>query len=155
MRWNFDRVIIPFFGAATPITSITTEQIQKLVIQRKRLVKPKTVWHDVTNLRACLNWAKEKNLLAKNPVDGLDMSIIGNTKPKKAPLNLRMVERAAAALSNSADRAYFDFLRFTGLRKDEANRLLAGMISTFVKAIFTAAGPRPMSPTHTCHWLRY
>jgi integrase len=123
MRWNFNKVIIPFFGAATPISSITTEQIQKLVVQRKRSVKPKTLWHDVTNLRALLNWSVEKNLLVKNPVDGLDTSIIGNTKPKKAPLNLAMVERAAAVLDHPADRAYFDFLRFTGLRKDEANRL--------------------------------
>jgi len=123
MRWNFDKVIIPFLGAPTPITTITTEQIQKLVIQRKRSVKPKTLWHDVTNLRACLNWAIEKALLVKNPVDGLDMSIIGNTKPKKAPLNLRMVEVAAMSIDSPADRAYFDFLRFTGLRKDEANRL--------------------------------
>jgi integrase len=122
MRWNFDKVIIPFFGAATPISTITTEQIQKMVIQRKRSVKPKTLWHDVTNLRACLNWAIEKNLLAKNPVDALDTSIIGSTKPKKAPLNLAAVERAAAVLI-AGDRAYFDFLRFTGLRKDEANRL--------------------------------
>jgi integrase len=125
MRWNFNKVIIPFFGAPTPIASITTEQVQKLVVQRKRSVRPKTLWHDVTNLRALLNWAVEKNMLVKNPVDGLDTSIIGNTKPKKAPLNLAMVERAAAVLDHHhpADRAYFDFLRFTGLRKDEGNRL--------------------------------
>ena len=52
----------------------------------------------------------------------MDTSIIGNTKPKKAPLNLATVEQAAAVL-NPAEKAYFDFLRFTGLRKDEANRL--------------------------------
>ncbi len=123
MRWNFDKIIIPFFGAATPIGSITSDQVQKLVIQRERNVKPKTVWHDVTNLRALLNWAIEKNLLVKNPVDALDTSIIGSTKPKKAPLNLPAVERAAESIENPADRAYFDFLRFSGLRKDEANRL--------------------------------
>jgi integrase len=94
-----------------------------MVIQRKRSVKPKTLWHDVTNLRALLNWAVEKTMLVKNPVDSLDTSIIGNTKPKKAPLNIPMVDRAGAALNHPADRAYFDFLRFTGLRKDEANRL--------------------------------
>lgn len=70
----------------------------------------------------------KKPLATANPVDGLDQpkgalgKLIGNTKPKKAPLNLTHVDRAAAAL-NSGDRAYFDFLRFTGLRKDEANRL--------------------------------
>jgi integrase len=132
LRTNFNGVLIPFFGAATPIAEITTAQVQKLVLQRKRTVKPKTIWHDITNLRACLNWACKPRelpdgsmvpaLLTKNPVDGLDMSIIGNTKPKKAPLNLAAVERTAAVL-DPAERAYFDFLRFTGLRKDEANRL--------------------------------
>ena len=34
------------------------------------------------------------------------------------------MDKAAEALnSHPEDRAYFDFLRFTGLRKDEANRL--------------------------------
>jgi integrase len=135
IRWNFHK-IIPFFGAATPISEITTGQIQKLVLQRKYKdqVKPKTIWHDITNLRALFNWARKPRegadgrkippLLIKNPVDDLNMSIIGNTRSKKAPLNLAAVERAAEVLNSTpADRAYFDFLRFTGLRKDEANNL--------------------------------
>lgn len=52
----------------------------------------------------------------------MDTSIIGNTKSKKAPLNIAMVDHAAAVLP-PADRAHFDLLRYTGLRKDEANRL--------------------------------
>ena len=124
VRWNLGKVTIPHFGAATPITSITTDQVQKMVLARKRSgKKSKTLWHDVTNLRALLNYAIEKGLLARNPVDALDTTIIGNTKPKKSPLNLRAVDRAAASIENASDRAYFDFLRFTGLRKDEANRL--------------------------------
>ena len=62
-----------------------------MVLQRKRTVKPKTLWHDVTNLRAMFNWAMiqggkkvTKNLLvATNPVDDLDMAIIGNTKSER------------------------------------------------------------------------
>jgi integrase len=139
VRFNFNGVVIPFFGAATPITEITTGQIRKFVVQRKRTVKPKTLWHDVTNMRAVFNWACAERelpdgrtlpaLLTKNPVDGLDhpkgalTKLIGNTKPKKSPLDLGLVDQAAAALTHPADRAYFDFLRFTGLRKDEANRL--------------------------------
>lgn len=72
VRSSFNSVIIPFFGAATPLASITTEQVRKMVIQRKRTVKPKTLWHDVTNLRALFNWAMiprgvEKNLGSKQP----------------------------------------------------------------------------------------
>ena len=59
VRWNLNR-LIPFLGAATPIASISTEQVKKLVIQRKRTVKPKTVWHDVTNLRALFNFDARK-----------------------------------------------------------------------------------------------
>jgi integrase len=137
VRWNFNKVIIPFFGASTPIGLITAGRIKNLLRQRKRVVKPKTVWHDITNLRAFFNWACSPRtagedeipaLLAKNPVDAIDNPrgslnrFIGNTKPTKAELNLANVERAASVLE-STDRAYFDFLRFTGLRKDEANRL--------------------------------
>lgn len=134
MRWNFQKVILSSLDKATPIAEITTGQIQKLVIERKHTVKPKTLWHDITNLRALFNWAtmpredadgrKIPPLLTKNPVDDLDMSIIGSIRSKKAPLNLAAVERAAEVLNSTPpDRAYFDFLRFTGLRKDEANRL--------------------------------
>ena len=85
----------------------------------------------MTNLRALLNFAcKEEKwtaenpaLLTKNPVDGLDTSIIGNTRPKKSPLNLASSRQSGGGIVNPSDRAYFDFLRFTGLRKDEANRL--------------------------------
>jgi integrase len=137
VRWNFNKVIIPFLGEATPIGSITSGRIRNLVRQRKRVVKAKTVWHDITNLRAFFNWAcaprtvgdKEiPALLHKNPVDALDNPrgalgrLIGSTKTTKPHLDLDNVERAAAVLE-SGDRTYFDFLRFTGLRKDEANRL--------------------------------
>ena len=137
VRWNFNKVIIPFFGEARPIHTITAGRIKNLIRQRKRVVKPKTVWHDITNLRAFFNWACAPRtvgdeeipaLLNRNPVDGLDNPrgslgrLIGNTKSTKADLNLVNVERAAAVLEPT-DRAYFDFLRFTGLRKDEANRL--------------------------------
>ena len=44
VRWNFKKVLIPFFGDTAPIGSITTEQIRKMVIQRRRIVKPKTLW---------------------------------------------------------------------------------------------------------------
>jgi len=132
LRWNFKSAILPFFGEAMLITSITTDQIRRMVIQRKRKVKPKTVWHDVTNLRALFNFActpretedgkKIPPLLRENPVDNLDMSLIGSIRVKKAPLDLAAVDKAAAVLDPD-DRVYFDFLRFTGLRKDEANRV--------------------------------
>ena len=98
VRWNFNKVIIPFFGEATPIHTITAGRIKNLIRQRKRAVKPKTVWHDITNLRAFFNWACAPRtvgdeeipaLLNRNPVDGLDNPrgslgrLIGNTKSKR------------------------------------------------------------------------
>jgi hypothetical protein len=38
----------------------------------------------------------KKPLVSVNPVDGLDTSIIGNTESKKAPLNIAMIDHAAA-----------------------------------------------------------
>ena len=38
-------------------------------------------------------------------------------------MDMEEIDRAAAAIKNPVDRAWFDVTRFTGMRKDEANRL--------------------------------
>jgi integrase len=144
LRWNFQKVLLKFFGEATPIGSITHGQIRKMLLERKRAGwKPKTLLHDVTNVNALLNWGCKPRtiedgetpdgqkrhreippLISKNPLDIKDLRrLIGSTKSKKPPLDMSAVERAAAVLDDPEERAYFDFLRFTGLRRDEANRL--------------------------------
>ena len=52
-----------------------------------------------------------------------DLSLIKNRNPVKAPLKLDDIEFAASVLTGF-ERAYFDFMRYTGLRKDEANRAM-------------------------------
>jgi integrase len=135
-RYNFNKVIIPFFGKAKPIGSITTPLVEAMLKKRRAAgMKPKTLLHDLTNINALLNWAArpkvieeggEKReippLIKANPLDVSQLrEFIGSTKNKKPPLDLGAVERAAAALTGE-ERVYFDFMRFLGPRKDEANR---------------------------------
>src|SRR5262249_40483492 len=54
---------------------------------------------------------------------------------------LAMVERAAQVLTDPQERAYFDFLRFTGLRKDEANRVRWEDIN-FERGVFHVRGTK-------------
>ena len=67
------------------------------------------------------NWAVKEGLARENPVHKADLDPIRNRRSKKPPLDLDNIERAADVLCG-AERVYFDFLRYTGLRKDEANR---------------------------------
>ena len=86
-------------------------------------MKGKSVKNIITDLCSCLNWAKSKKLLRENPVNDADRSLIGSTKFTKPPLDIDAVGRAAQSIENVSDRAWFDVTRFTGMRKDEANRL--------------------------------
>ncbi len=96
--------------------------IEAFILEQKGRVKNSTIWHYVTDLRALCNWATKEGLLKENPVKKADLSLIKHRAVVKLPLNLEDVDKAAGCLTG-LDRAYFDFLRYTGLRKDEANRL--------------------------------
>ena len=129
LNWNFTKWILPYFGELTRISDISPEDIEKFVYaQKARGVKNSTIWHYVTDLRACFNWAIKKSRrgasygITLNPVDDADLSPIKNRKVVKMPLDPKLVDKAAEALGGQ-DRIYFDCLRWTGLRKDEANRL--------------------------------
>ena len=66
------------------------------------------------------NYAVKEGLVRENPANKADLTPIRKRKPRKPPLDLDGVERAASVLQGR-DRVYFDFIRFTGLRKDETN----------------------------------
>lgn len=129
LHWNFTKWILPYFGKYTAVTDITPEDLEKFVHAHKaRGVKNSTVWHYVTDLRAMFNWAIKKSRrgagygMTANPVNDADLSAIRNRKVVKMPLDPKLVDKAAEALGGQ-DRIYFDCLRWTGLRKDEANPL--------------------------------
>lgn len=90
----------------------------------KRL-KNKTIKNIIIDLRALYNWAMEDEvrLANKNPVTKEKFALIGSTKFVKPPLNPQDFDRASQAIKNKRDRAWFDVTRFTGMCKDEANRL--------------------------------
>jgi integrase len=61
------------------------------------------------------------NLARENPVNKADLSVIKNRRPKKSALDLNDIDYVASVL-DGYDRAYFNVMRYTGLRMDEANR---------------------------------
>jgi integrase len=123
LRWNFQKWTLPHFGENTLITAIRPKDVEEFALkQKQRGVSNKTVWNLATDLRAMFNYALKEGLVRENPVNRADLDPIRNRKPHKPPLNLEDVDRAASVLQG-AERVYFDFLRFSGLRKDEANRV--------------------------------
>ena len=124
LQLNFKKFIVPFFGDHTAVGDITRKQVEAFILdQKKRGVTNSTVWHFVTDLRACLNWAVREGVLLANPCNGADLSAIKNRRVNKPPLEPHVVDRAAMSIDNPGDRAWFEVTRFTGMRKDEANRL--------------------------------
>jgi len=126
LRYSYKKHILPYFGEAKLIGDITPDDVNKLIRALKQKgLKGKTIWHVIVNLRSALNWATKKphQFLRENPVTGADSSLIGSTKSVKPPLDPRTVDRAAGFIENKLDRAWFDVTRFTGMRKDECNRL--------------------------------
>lgn len=122
LLWERDRFYLPFFGGDTLIESIGPRDIERFMMSHKGRVKNNTIWHYVTDLRACFNFAIAEGLLVANPVNRADLSPIKHRTVVKAPMDPNDIERAVTCLTDR-ERVFFDFLRFTGLRLDEANRL--------------------------------
>jgi len=121
--YNYQHWIIPFFGATTPIAKITFDDVERFVAyQSDQGKKPKTCWNTVSDLRSVLNWAIKRDLLVKNPVDKADLSLIADRESVKLPLNEGEFDVAAGVLTG-VDKVWFNLVRFTGLRRSEANRL--------------------------------
>jgi len=121
--YNYQHWIIPFFGATTPIAKITFDDVERFVAyQSDQGKKPKTCWNTVTDLRSVLNWAIKRDLLVMNPVNKADLSLIADRQSVKMPLHEEEFDVAAGVLTGM-DKAWFNFARFTGLRRSEANRL--------------------------------
>jgi integrase len=124
LRANLASTLLPFFGADTLITAITHADVERYVLDlKKRGLKNKSIWNYKIYLSALFNWAIKNKLMRVNPVKVADLGVIKNHQPVKAPLNMEDVEFAASVLTGY-DRAYFDFMRYTGLRLDEANRAM-------------------------------
>ncbi len=129
LNYTFKAHIIPHFGETTPITDINPGMVKNFITTlKKRGLKNKTVKNIIADLRALYNWAMESKedggpeLTDKNPVTKKVAKLIGNTKVVKPAINPRLFDIAASVIENKRDRAWFDVTRFTGMRKDEANR---------------------------------
>jgi integrase len=130
LSYTFEPHIIPYFGAATLISDITTGRVKNFIraLKQKRL-KNKTVKNIITDLSAMYNWAIEPTdeggpgLADKNPVTKGARKLIGSTRTVKKAMNPRWLDIASASIENKQDRAWFDVTRYLGMRKDESNRL--------------------------------
>jgi integrase len=104
------------------VTAVKPDDVESFILaQKRRGVANKTVWNLVVDVRALFNWAIKHNLMRANPVSQADLSVIKNRRPKKSALDLADIDYVASVL-DGYDRAYFNFMRYTGLRMDEANR---------------------------------
>jgi len=122
LRWNFAKWVLPYFGEQTLVTAIKADDVESFVLaQKRREVANKTVWNLVVDIRALFNWAIKHNLARENPVNKADLSVIKNRRPRKSALALNDIDFVASVLTGY-DRVYFNFMRYTGLRMDEANR---------------------------------
>jgi hypothetical protein len=146
LRLTFESVIVPYFGATRSFTSITDADVSQFILAQKeryivrrlrtkkgikevptdRKLKNATIWHYVTDLRALYNWAIQKpageRLADINPVDLADLKPIRRRKFIKPLFDPQRIAKAAAVLP-PRHRVYYNFCRFTGSRKDEANRV--------------------------------
>jgi integrase len=127
LRLSIRKHILSHFGEAKLVDEITEREIEELILKLKRQgLKPKSVWHVLTDLRATLFYAIKRGFLRDNPAKDFRKkwgSLIGSTKSVKPPMDMAEIDRASEAIKHPVDRAWFDVTRFTGMRKDEANRL--------------------------------
>jgi integrase len=130
LNYTFKAHIIPHFGEATLITDINPGMVANFITALKRRgLKNKTVKNIIADLRALYNWAMESledggpELTDKNPVTKKVAKLIGTTRVVKSSINPRLFDIAANVIENKLDKAWFDVTRFTGMRKDESNRL--------------------------------
>jgi integrase len=122
-RYNVEKWLIPWFGEATRISGITSQDCERFVaFHKQRAVKNITIWHYVKDLRAILNYAIRTGHLKDNPLARTDLSAIRNRKALKLPLDLEAVARGLSCVKGR-ERLYCDVLRYMGLRKDEANKV--------------------------------
>lgn len=83
-----------------------------------------TIWHYVKDLSAFYNWAIRKGYARQNPVLLADRGVLAFRHQPKLPLDPTLIEKGASCPAlNQQERAYYNFLRFTGCRREEANKL--------------------------------
>lgn len=125
LSYTFSNIIVPYFGATTLITAIGRPWVEQFILdQKRRTIKVSTVWHYFVDLKALFNYAfnhPRGQLMAKNPCDGVDKDLFKGRKVVKPPLDPVLIEKASRVLPFN-ELIYFDHVRFTGARKDEANR---------------------------------
>jgi len=116
--------ILPFFGPNTSIKDITKDKIEEYIAYLVDCgLKPKSCKHYYGDLKALFNWVIERDdqLIEKNPCNRIKSKAIKH-RYVKPPIDTGAYDQASACLPRD-EKVWFDFMRYTGYRKDEANRL--------------------------------
>ena len=132
LNYTFKAHIIPHFGETTPITDINPGMVKNFITTLKQKgLKNKSVKNIIADLRALYNWAMESK--KRTAQSFLQIKILGQrvaelggvkcTTKLNQPVDSKLADIAASVIENKQDRAWFDVTRFTGMRKDESNRL--------------------------------
>src|SRR4030095_6745562 len=72
LRYCIKKHILPYFGESKLITHIKPKEVEEFILQLKGSLRPKSVWHVITNLKSTLNYAVSQDLLRENPVNKAD-----------------------------------------------------------------------------------
>ena len=125
--YNFKRFITPHFGADTPMSAISSSDVEKFVARMKtRAVSNSTIWHYVVDLSALFNhYLTTFQVPMGNPVKLANLSAIKHRRVVKAPFDPKAVELAMACLNKPddfQDWLYVFFTCCTGSRRGEVNR---------------------------------
>lgn len=120
-----ERVILPEFGARTPLGQIDVSRVRRFMRERRKLLSASTVNRELTVLSQVFRWALEEEIVLVNPV-----ALV--RKPRPAPPRAAFLEPPVAwALLEAAGRyraipyarALVGMMLYCGLRLDEARGL--------------------------------
>lgn len=128
LYYNFKKTIVPFFGGETLIADITEARIEEFIGEQKKRAQKKeitlnTLTHYLAYLSAFFSFCRKKRKwIYHNPFANLDRS---GTHPRRYRKSIPTHEEISAAENTlqGIDYYFFRFLKFTGARLDEANRI--------------------------------
>lgn len=107
--------LFQFFGKATSVASITSEQVIKFDLAMKERLARTTWGREVKTVKQFFNRAVEMGWIKTNPFAKLKGSNVGN-KTRFYFVSLQEAERILDACPNAEMRLIFSLARFAGLR---------------------------------------
>lgn len=121
-RSALSRHILPFFGAATPLSSIDTERVDEFRRHLLTIKSRRTAQKLLTIVHGLLKYAKRRKWIATNPAEDAERVAV-RRRPEFAVLSPDEVHALARAAGGGLPSALFIVAAFTGLRMGELRAL--------------------------------